>query len=89
MYKPYFVAIPEHRASVLRATRSPKSIFLTGPLTVAQCLTGVKVLPSLMCHSTLAFLLAGIMEAHQDILTYVQSSCLNTSSKNGTPASIP
>lgn len=49
----YFVAMPEQRASVFRATRSPRRMFRTGPRTVAQCLTGVKVSPSLMCHSTL------------------------------------
>ena len=49
----HLVAMPEHLASVLRATRSPSRIFRTGPLTVAQCLIGSKDSPSWMCHSTL------------------------------------
>ena len=49
----HFIAMPEQRASVFRATRSPSKILRTGPRTVAQCFTGVKVEPSLMCHSTL------------------------------------
>ena len=49
----YFVAMPEQRASVFKATLSPRRIFLTGPLTVAQCLIGSNGSPSLMCHSTL------------------------------------
>ena len=49
----YLVAMPEQRASVLRATRSPNRIFRTGPRTVAQCLTGLNSSASLMCHSTL------------------------------------
>ena len=49
----HFVAMPEHLAIVFRATRSPRRIFRTGPLTVAQCLMGLKASPSPMCHSTL------------------------------------
>lgn len=32
----YFVAMPEHLARIFRATRSPRRILRTGPLTVAQ-----------------------------------------------------
>ncbi len=49
----YFVAIPEHLASVFKATRSPSRIFLTGPRTVAQCSTGLIECPSKTFHSTL------------------------------------
>ena len=49
----YFVAIPEHLASVFKATRSPSRIFLTGPRTVAQCSTGLIEWPSNTFHSTL------------------------------------
>lgn len=51
----YFVAIPEHRASVFKATRSPRRIFLTGPRTVAQCSTGLMECPSNTFHSTLKY----------------------------------
>lgn len=34
--KEYFVAMPEHLARIFKATRSPRSILRTGPLTVAQ-----------------------------------------------------
>ena len=54
----HFVAIPEHLARVFRATRSPSKIFRTGPLTVAQCLMGLKASPSLMCHSTLYMIIS-------------------------------
>ncbi len=37
----YLVAMPEHLASVFKATRSPSKIFRTGPLTVAQWVMGV------------------------------------------------
>ena len=50
------MAIPEHLARVLRATRSPRRIFLTGPRTVAQWVVGTKEWPSFMCHSTLTSL---------------------------------
>lgn len=49
----YLVAIPEHRASMFKATRSPRRICLAFPRTVATCLTGSNVSPSRMCHSTL------------------------------------
>lgn len=48
-----FVAIPEQRARMFNATRSPRRILRTGPRTVAQCLIGVMVSPSPTCHSTL------------------------------------
>ena len=50
------VAIAEHLARVLRATRSPRRILRTGPRTVAQWVIGVKDWPSFMCHSTLTWL---------------------------------
>lgn len=34
--KDYFVAMPEHLARIFKATRSPRRILRTGPLTVAQ-----------------------------------------------------
>lgn len=34
--KDYFVAMPEHLARIFSATRSPRRILRTGPLTVAQ-----------------------------------------------------
>lgn len=34
--KDYFVAMPEHLAIIFNATRSPRRILRTGPLTVAQ-----------------------------------------------------
>lgn len=49
----HLVAIPEHRANVFKATRSPRRTFRIGPRTVAQCLIGSNVSPSRMCHSTL------------------------------------
>ena len=52
-YRPYFVAIPLHRARRLRATRSPRSKKRAFPFTVAMCFTGSKTSPSLTCHSTL------------------------------------
>lgn len=48
------VAMPELRARMLSATRSPRRILRTGPVTVAQCVMGVKLEPSWMCHFTLA-----------------------------------
>lgn len=47
------VAMPEQRARVLRATRSPRRILRTGPRTVAQWVMGVMESPSWTCHSTL------------------------------------
>lgn len=47
------VAIPEQRARIFRATRSPNKILRTGPRTVAHCLMGVMLSPSETCHSTL------------------------------------
>lgn len=47
------VAIPEQRARMLSATRSPSKILRTGPRTVAHCLMGVMLSPSETCHSTL------------------------------------
>lgn len=47
------VAMPEHRARVFRATRSPRRILRKGPRTVAQWVMGVMEVPSFMCHSTL------------------------------------
>lgn len=86
----YLVAMPEHLARVLRATLSPRSTFLTGPLTVAQCFTASKVSPSWMCHSTLKPAISGLYDDRNvGDKTHVQSSCLNTSSKNGTPANTP
>lgn len=32
----YFVAMPEHLARMFRATRSPRRIFRTGPVTEAH-----------------------------------------------------
>lgn len=49
----YFVAMPEQRARVLRATRSPRRMLRIGPRTVAQWVMGVIVVPSGVCHSTL------------------------------------
>lgn len=49
----HFVAMPLHRASRLRATRSPSSRCRALPRTVATFLTGWNVSPSCMCHSTL------------------------------------
>ena len=49
----YLVAMPEHLAKRFKATRSPRRILRTGPLTVAQWVMGVKDSPSLTCHSTL------------------------------------
>jgi hypothetical protein len=49
----HLVAMPEHLASVLSATLSPNKIFLTGPRTVATCVTGLNTSPSCTCHSTL------------------------------------
>ena len=60
--KTYWVAMPEQRARVLRATRSPRRILRKGPRTVAQCLMGVKEVPSFMCHSTLEGVLAWLLE---------------------------
>lgn len=47
------VAIPEQRARMFSATRSPNKILRTGPRTVAHCLMGVMLSPSWTCHSTL------------------------------------
>ena len=91
----YFVAMPEHLASVFRATRSPNRIFLTGPRTVAQCSTGLTTWPSNTFHSTLHCYLSlccevvCILEEKNGLITYIQSNCLNTSSKKGTPARTP
>lgn len=49
----YFVAIPEHRASVLRATRSPRRIMQAGPQTMAHWITGSNTAPSSISHLTL------------------------------------
>src|SRR5579859_1209224 len=49
----YFVAMPEHRARTLSATRSPRRSFLAGPVTVATLATGSNSAPSVKCHSTL------------------------------------
>ena len=49
----YLVAMPEQRARVLRATRSPRSSLRTGPRTVAHWVIGLIEEPSSMCHSTL------------------------------------
>src|SRR5437762_13659682 len=51
--KPYLVAIPEHRANVFNATRSPRRSFRAGPATVATFTTGENSVPSFICHSTL------------------------------------
>lgn len=47
------MAIPEQRARMFKATRSPSRILRTGPRTVAHCLMGVMLSPSETCHSTL------------------------------------
>ena len=49
----YFVAMPEHLARMFKATRSPRRIFRTGPMTEAHWVMGSKDSPSLMCHFTL------------------------------------
>lgn len=93
--KEYFVAMPEHLARIFKATRSPRSILRTGPLTVAQWVMGVRISPSFTCHSTLDHsALADLeFESQQGRASggqaYVQSSWRKTSSKNGTPAMIP
>lgn len=43
-FSTHVVAIPEHRAKVLRATLSPNRIFRAGPVTVA---TGILTFPLL------------------------------------------
>ena len=50
----YFVAIPEQRANVFSATRSPRRRFLAGPVTVATLAIGSNSVPSFICHSTLS-----------------------------------
>jgi len=55
----YFHAIPEQRASVLSATRSPSSKQRAGPVTVATLIfgfdaVGATAAPSARCHSTLS-----------------------------------
>lgn len=45
--------MPLQRASMLRATRSPRRMCRALPRTVATCLTGSNVSPSFECHSTL------------------------------------
>ena len=71
------VAIPEARARMLSARRSPRRIALAGPRTVARW---ALVLPS-----------SGIgrewpSEKYHSI---VQPSCVKTSLKKGTPARMP
>lgn len=98
----YAVAMPEQRARVLRATRSPRRILRTGPRTVAQWVMGVMGEPSDVCHSTLVARgqSVGVVDAFEGLgsgglevdgggETYVQSSCLKTSSKKGIPATMP
>jgi hypothetical protein len=47
------VAMPEHRARRLSATRSPSRSWRAGPRTVATVMMGEKASPSRRCHSTL------------------------------------
>lgn len=47
------VAMPEQRARMLRATRSPSRILRIGPVTVAQWVIGLIGVVSVMCHVTL------------------------------------
>lgn len=49
----YFVAIPEQRARIFKATLSPRRIFRIGPRTMAQTVTRSSFSPSLIFHSTL------------------------------------
>jgi hypothetical protein len=79
----YLVAIPEHRAKVFKATRSPRSSCRAGPVTVATFAIGENSVPSFMCHSTLRMRIKNIGGL------YEQPSCSKTSSKKGTPAKTP
>lgn len=54
------VAMPEQRARMLRATRSPSRILRIGPVTVAQWVIGTMGVVSVMCHVTLISLVWGV-----------------------------
>lgn len=53
LLRTYLVAIPEHLDSIFSATRSPRSSFRAGPVTVATLITGENSVPSVICHLTL------------------------------------
>lgn len=86
----HLVAMPLHLASMLSATRSPRRICRTLPLTVATCLMGSKVYPSSICHSTLQSIINWVSSPVPIGLsrfnTHSHPSCAKTSSKNGFPA---
>lgn len=82
------VAMPEQRAIVLSATRSPRRRWRAEPRTVAMTVMGVKVWPSWTCHSTLHACHAQSLDGKRsEVRTHVQLSWRKTSSTKGTPAS--
>lgn len=86
------VAMPEQRARMLRATRSPSRILRIGPVTVAQWVIGTMGVVSVMCHVTLVSLVWGVFgdwRGGRGRGTYEHPSWEKTSSKKGTPARMP
>lgn len=98
------VAMPEHRASRFRATRSPRRILRIGPRTVAQWVgweeEGGSGWDSGMCHVILFFFFFLVSLEYWDwgwcvkkdrigLETHEHPNCANTSSTNGIPATIP